>query len=63
MKLRLRLFKETRNYSWFQDSSRADATTLAMKTSDIRKAGINPEYGIVITIEEADEPIMAEAAN
>jgi hypothetical protein len=54
MKISFKYLKETKSCYRFEAGSRegGDLTTLYLKKADIDAAGINPQCGIVVTVEE-----------
>jgi len=57
MKLYLKLRNETKTCYRFETGNKDDNTliTLYLKKSDVAAAGINPQKGIVVTVEENKE--------
>ena len=54
MKIEFKLRNETKTCYRFEAGVRPEQITLYLKKNQIKNAGINPEKGIVVTIEEAD---------
>lgn len=53
MKLNMRFRNSTKTcYRFEQRDEAGNLTTLYLKKSDVEKAGINPQNGITVTIEE-----------
>lgn len=52
MKLAFKLKNETKTCYRFESGARPDQITLYLKKNQIKEAGIDPEKGITITVEE-----------
>lgn len=52
MQIKFKLLKTTRTCYRFQSGEGPTMTTLYLKKDEVDRAGINPENGIVITVEE-----------
>ena len=52
MKLKFKLLKETKTCYRFECRDAEGFTTLYLRKADIQSAGITPENGIIITVEE-----------